>query len=103
MGMTPNDLAVCLLMFGLIQTFSVTTVNAQSKADKLRAIERGRLRSLVAADIATARRLHADDFELIHPRGGTLSKEEYTANKDFKVLSFVPKTVDFPFRSTSLL
>jgi hypothetical protein len=27
--------------------------------------------------MATARRLHADDFELINPVGGTLSKEQY--------------------------
>ena len=52
-------------------------VNAQDRADQLRAIERARLRSLVDADLATARRLHADDFELITPVGGTLSKEEY--------------------------
>jgi hypothetical protein len=51
--------------------------NAQDTADELRAIERARLRSLVDADIATARRLHADDFELINPAGGTLSKEQY--------------------------
>jgi len=75
--MRHNRLGIGLLIFGLIQTFSVTNVNAQSKADKLRAIERERLRSLVDADIATARRLHADDFDLIHPKGGTLSKEEY--------------------------
>jgi hypothetical protein len=45
--------------------------------NQLRAIERARLRSLVDADVATARRLHADDFELINPLGGTLSKEKY--------------------------
>ena len=60
---TPNHLAVGLLNVGVIQTFSVTNVNAQSKADKLRAIERERLRSLVYADIATVRCLHADDFQ----------------------------------------
>jgi hypothetical protein len=81
----------------------VSDTPIRQRSNSGRTIERERLRSLVDADIATARRLHADDFELIHPRGGTLSKEEYTANKDFKVLSFVPKTVDFPFRSTSLL
>jgi hypothetical protein len=90
---TPNYLAVCFLIVGLIQTFSVTNVNAQSKADKLRAIERERLRSLVDADIATARRLHADDFELIYPRGGTLSKEEYLrriASGDLDYLEWEP-------------
>jgi hypothetical protein len=54
-----------------------TEVNAQDKADQLRAIERARLRSLVDADVATARRLHADDSELIDPRGGSPSKEQY--------------------------
>lgn len=70
-------LAIALLTFGLFQTFSATDVKAQSKADQLRAIERQRLRALVDADISTASRLHADDFELINPRGGTLSKEQY--------------------------
>jgi hypothetical protein len=91
--MRHNRLGIGLLIFGLIQTFSVTDVNAQSKADKLRAIERERLRSLVDADIVTARRLHADDFELIYPRGGTLSKEEYLrhiASGDLDYLEWEP-------------
>ena len=75
--MTPNYLAIGLLIFGLTQTFSATDVKAQSKADQLRAIERHRLRALVDADMTTASRLHADDFELIYPQGGTLSKEQY--------------------------
>jgi hypothetical protein len=57
--------------------FAPAEVNAQDTADQLRATERARLRSLVDADVATARRLHADDFELINPVGGTLSKEQY--------------------------
>jgi ketosteroid isomerase-like protein len=90
---TPNYLAVCFLIVGLIQTFSVTNVNAQNKADKLRALERERLRSLVDADIATARRLHADDFQLINPRGGMLSKEQYLrdiASGDLNYLDWEP-------------
>lgn len=89
----PNYLAVCLLIVGLIQMFSATNVNAQSKADKLRAIERERLRSLVDADIPTARRLHADAFELIYPRGGTLPKEQYLgriASVDLDYLEWEP-------------
>lgn len=46
-------------------------------ADLLRATEHERLRSLVDADIATADRLHADDYQLITPGGGALSKAEY--------------------------
>lgn len=49
----------------------------RADADILRAIERERLRALVSADVARARQLHADDFQLINPLGGVLSKEEY--------------------------
>lgn len=33
--------------------------------EEIREIERSRLRALVAGDIDTAQRLHADDFQLI--------------------------------------
>lgn len=46
-------------------------------ADILRAIERERLRALVAADVPRAGELHTDDFQLINPLGGVLSKEQY--------------------------
>ena len=45
--------------------------------EQIRQIERERLRSLVDADLATARRLHAEDFQLINPAGVALSKAEY--------------------------
>jgi hypothetical protein len=51
--------------------------NPQTEADQIRATERERLRALVAADIETARKLHADDFQLINPLGGALSREQY--------------------------
>ena len=91
--MMPNYLAIGLLIVGLVQTFSATDVKAQSKADQIRAIERQRLRALVDADIATASRLHADDFELIYPQGGTLSKEQYLqciASGDLNYLEWEP-------------
>lgn len=52
---------------------------AQNETDEnnIRDIERSRLRALVSADIETARRLHAPDFQLITPIGQALSKEEY--------------------------
>jgi hypothetical protein len=93
MMMTSNHLAGILLIFGLIQVFSATEVNGQGKADQLRAIERQRLRALVDADMTTASRLHADDFELINPRGGTLSKEQYLrdiASGDLNYLEWEP-------------
>jgi hypothetical protein len=47
------------------------------EADTLRTTERERLRALVAADVARARQLHTDDFQLVNPLGGVLSREEY--------------------------
>jgi hypothetical protein len=59
----------------------VIDVSAQVAADELRAAERKRLRSLVEADVETARRLHADDFQLINPLGGSVSKDQYLAGR----------------------
>ena len=70
-------LRVMAISFVTCMMLGSTEVNAQNTADQLRSIERARLRSLVDADVETARRLHADDFELINPIGGTLSKEQY--------------------------
>jgi hypothetical protein len=46
-------------------------------AELLRSTERERLRALVTGDIQRAAKLHTDDFQLINPLGGALSKEEY--------------------------
>ncbi len=46
-------------------------------AELLRSTERERLRALVTGDVERAARLHADDFQLINPLGGALSKEQY--------------------------
>src|SRR5262245_40895577 len=46
-------------------------------AAQIRAVEHARLRALVDADVEAAGRLHADDFQLINPLGGSLSKDEY--------------------------
>jgi hypothetical protein len=47
------------------------------EAEMLRATERERLRALVTGDVARATQLHAEDFHLINPLGGALSKEQY--------------------------
>jgi hypothetical protein len=47
------------------------------RCEQLRQLERGRLCSLVEADLATAGRLHAEDFQLITPDGNAVSKAEY--------------------------
>jgi hypothetical protein len=46
-------------------------------ADSVRETERRRLAALVSGDLATARQLHADDFQLVTPQGLALSKEQY--------------------------
>ena len=82
--------AVCFVSCMMLAS---AEVNAQDKADQLRSIERARLRALVDADIPTARRLHANDFELIDPRGGTHSKEQYLraiASGDLNYLEWEP-------------
>ena len=45
--------------------------------EALRATEHERLCALREADMAVAERLHADDYQLIPPTGGTWSKREY--------------------------
>lgn len=47
------------------------------QAEAMRDIERQRLRSLVTGDMEAADVLHADDYQLITPRGIALSKAEY--------------------------
>lgn len=44
------------------------------------AAERERLRALVAADMASAEKLHADDFKVINPRGRSFSRTTYLAS-----------------------
>jgi hypothetical protein len=60
-------------------------------------VERRRLRALVDADLAVADQLHADDFQLITPSGGSLSKEEYlqsVASGDVNYLAWDSGEID---------
>ena len=50
---------------------------SQAVSDVIRVTERERLRSLVTRNLEAARQLHADDFQLINPLGGSLSREQY--------------------------
>ncbi len=54
-----------------------SALELQAVSDLIRATERERLRSLVTRNLETANQLHADDFQLINPLGGSLSKEQY--------------------------
>ena len=66
-----------LCRIAIVLVVTGCSVTAQNDAEELRARERQRLRSLVDADLDTARRLHADDFKLVNPNGQSLSKYQY--------------------------
>ena len=93
-----NRAAVVLLGFAIAGSFSCRdSSNQQSQADLIRATERERLRSLVEADMEVARTLHADDFQLINPRGETYSKEQYLggiASGEFDYLVWEPEAIE---------
>ena len=54
-----------------------TPVEEARDAELLRSTERERLRALVTGDLERAGELHTEDFQLINPLGGALSKEQY--------------------------
>ena len=65
-------------------------------AELLRETERERLRALVAGDVDRARQLHTEDFQLINPLGGALSKEEYLGGisaRQIHYLHWEPKSI----------
>jgi Domain of unknown function (DUF4440) len=67
-----------------------------SQADRLRAIEQTRAQALVDADTATARKLMADDFQLINPGGAPQSREELLGAVKAGVLDFLANTPASP-------
>lgn len=74
-----------------------TSSSPQAEADLIRATERERLRALVEANMEVACQLHADDFQLINPRGGSLSKEQYLegiASGQLDYLDWEPESIE---------
>lgn len=70
--------------------------SAEEEAELLRATERERLRALVAGDVERAGQLHTDDFQLINPLGGALSKEQYLggiSSGQIHYLHWEPETI----------
>lgn len=66
-------------------------------ARELAELEQRRLRALVDADLATADVLHADDFQLINPAGGSFSKGEYLqgiASGDIDYVMWEPEEIE---------
>ena len=54
-----------------------TPVGEGREAELLRSTERERLRALVTGDVERAKQLHTEDYQLINPLGGALSKQQY--------------------------
>jgi steroid delta-isomerase-like uncharacterized protein len=70
-------------------------MDSATEVDRIRSIERKRLHAMVEADMEVAARMHADDFQLINPLGGALSKEAYfglVASGDVDYLVWEPIT-----------
>jgi hypothetical protein len=79
----------------------VTTLDSakteSQEEERLRATERERLRALVSGDVARAAQLHADDFQLINPLGGVLSKDQYLGGisaGQIRYLHWEPEAID---------
>ena len=62
--------------------------DVEEVSEQLKAIERDRLRALVEADIPQASRLHAEDFQLINPMGGSFSKADYLGAIEAGVIQY---------------
>ena len=73
-----------------------TNTSSIAEIELLRATERKRLQSLVEANMEVANQLHADDFQLINPLGGALSKEQYLgwiASGEINYLRWEPEEI----------
>ena len=86
-----------VFIFAMGASILATGVEAQTEADELRSVERERIRALVEGNMEVAQRLHADDYQLINPMGGVLSKPEYlelVASGDIDYLEWEPETIE---------
>lgn len=75
----------------------INTEALVATADNFRALERSRLRALVERDVQLALRLHAPDFQLITPRGASLSRDQYLQNIETGELNYLkwePSAID---------
>ena len=73
-----------------------TNTSSIAEMELLRATERKRLQSLVEANMEVANQLHADDFQLVNPLGGALSKEQYLgwiASGEINYLRWEPEEI----------
>jgi len=86
---TLASIAVVFVLSAGTVTVSTASSSSSSQADRLRAIESGRLQALVDADTAAARRVTAPDFELINPAGAPLSRDDFLGGVAAGVIDFL--------------
>lgn len=65
-------------------------------ADVVRATERERLRALVMVELDIAEQLHANDFQLVTPGGGIVSKVDYLSGISSGALNYQVWEPDSP-------
>jgi hypothetical protein len=61
---------------------------AASDSEGVREVQKARSTALLACDLETLRRIHADDFQLITPLGVVLSKDEYLGAVENGILKY---------------
>jgi len=72
--------------------------NVDLDTEAIRHIQRERAGALLAANIETARRIYADDFQLITPLGAVFSKSEYLDAVEAGVLRYLVFELDSPLQ-----
>jgi hypothetical protein len=77
-----------VVVAGVVMASSASPATSSQSA-RLRAIETSRLKALVDADTATARRLTASDFQLINPAGAPLSRDDLLAGVNGGAIDFL--------------
>lgn len=68
---------IWVVLYTATAILSPFPAQSQDVVEELRQVERDRLRSLVDGDMDLARKLHADEFQLIIPAGVIWSKNQY--------------------------
>lgn len=68
----------CLIMLvGLLAPVVAQSASGSEAVDALIELERARATALSQADMDTLERLHADDFVLVNPFGGVVSRRDF--------------------------
>jgi hypothetical protein len=101
--MTPTNQAIrrWSVLGSLLLTASACTTlapaNQVGSEAAVRAAEKERFSALVNADMASARPLHASDFQVISPLGKAISRESYltsVASGEIDYLAWIPGEMD---------